>query len=643
MKIMSFNTQHCLNFYTRKIDFDIMADAINKCKPDIVGLNEMFNKGVSKEYTDQAAELSRLTGLKYHYFAEAINEDGDPYGNAILSRYPIIAAETIAIPDPNPKKYNGYYETRCILKVKLENGYTVLVSHFGLNPDEQENAVKTVIKNLEKEKCILMGDFNVKPQDAVLNPLREKLKDTADLFNKPLLSFPSDKPNRKIDYIFVTPDVKLLSADIPAIVASDHRPHTAEIDFNYVLEPNKKSEKVRNITATVCEDANGKHYVKVVFCANNDFDVIIKKKEITDYNRETDSSEFFDDIVPTDDDIIFDGKLERVNSYETYCDYDVEIDKIYAYFVTTHLKKDTYTGPAPVKVRDQYVFWSYDKITKEINDLQEFDGVKTVTVGETVNHRKLTAVCAGNTENAVALFGAVHPGEAGAELCIGVLKNILKNNPELLKKNGIIVLPSVNADIREKFAKGLPWYLRKNVNEVDLNRNFDSSWDKVEHGYGFSSDDSRSPTYRGMYPNSESETKAVVNLLDTFKPKVALSFHALSSITGDSMLCAEKGKEDAEYLKRVEKVVRLYKEGFRRAAGVPMNDRIIIPEGTSGSFIAYGYDKGILAFDLELHRGSGLDWLEGCKIDKTSRAILDECIEYHTEALVNLLKNFDTI
>ena len=229
MKLMSFNTQHCMNFITREIDFEVMAAAINKLNPDIVGLNEMFDDGPAEEYTNQAQELSMRTGLKYYYFAEALNEDGNPYGNAILSRYPIISAETIHIPDPNPKTGNRYYETRGMLKVKLENGYTVLVSHFGLNTDEQANGVKTAIENMEKEKTILMGDFNCKPNDSVLNPLRELMKDTADLFEKELLSYPSNNPEMKIDYIFVTRDVEIISADIPEIIASDHRPHIAEI------------------------------------------------------------------------------------------------------------------------------------------------------------------------------------------------------------------------------------------------------------------------------------------------------------------------------------------------------------------------------------------------------------------------------
>ncbi len=232
MKIMSFNTQHCLNFIEKKIDFQVMADAIKSFNPDIVGLNEMRDKGRDPQYDNQTSILSELTGMKHHYFAKAIEVDGEnPYGNALLSKLPILSSETIPVPDADPKTGSKYYETRCLLKAKLEGGITVLVIHFGLNPDEQKNAVNTVLENIEKEKCILMGDFNVTPENEVLKPIRKCMKDVADCFNKPLLSFPSDKPDKKIDYIFVSPDVEVISADIPGIIASDHRPHTATVNI----------------------------------------------------------------------------------------------------------------------------------------------------------------------------------------------------------------------------------------------------------------------------------------------------------------------------------------------------------------------------------------------------------------------------
>ena len=227
MKIMSFNTQHCLNFLEQKVDYEIMAKAILEVGADVVGLNEMFGEG---KYCEQVKELSSLTGMENYYFAKAIDDADGPYGNGILSKIPFKSVETIIIPDPNPKKPGGWYETRCVLKAELENGLRVLVTHFGLMDDEQENAQKTILGNIRDEKCILMGDFNIKPDNELLLPIRERLIDTAKGFCENKLSFPSDKPNIKIDYIFVSPDLKVVTADIPEIIASDHRPHIAEIE-----------------------------------------------------------------------------------------------------------------------------------------------------------------------------------------------------------------------------------------------------------------------------------------------------------------------------------------------------------------------------------------------------------------------------
>ena len=230
MKIMSFNTQHCLNYLTRKIDFEIMAKTILDEGADIVGLNEMRGIGVDPEYTAQTEELARLTKMEHYFFAPAINPENEGlYGNAFLSKIPILNAEIVMIPDPNPRRFVHCYETRCILKAQLEGGITVLVTHFGLNSDEQENAVKTVLEHIKPEKCILLGDFNVEPDSKLLTPIREKMVDTAKFFDEPKLSFPSDNPQIKIDYIFVSPDIEVVSADIPFIVASDHRPHTANV------------------------------------------------------------------------------------------------------------------------------------------------------------------------------------------------------------------------------------------------------------------------------------------------------------------------------------------------------------------------------------------------------------------------------
>ena len=232
MKIMTFNTQHMADYYgDNQVNFQKYADYVLTEAPDVLGLNEIRSSGQAWDYRNQTAHLAALTEMPYSYFAKAIiPSNRGPYGNALLSKLAIVEAKTIPIPDPEPKMFdNPDYETRCVLKAKLENGVTVLVSHFGLNPDEHEKAAATVLQHIEDEKCSLMGDFNVLPDSHILDPIRARMKDTADAFAVPLLSFPADAPDRKIDYIFVSPDIEVVSADIPALKLSDHRPYIAEL------------------------------------------------------------------------------------------------------------------------------------------------------------------------------------------------------------------------------------------------------------------------------------------------------------------------------------------------------------------------------------------------------------------------------
>ena len=124
------------------------------------------------------------------------------------------------------------FETRCIAKLVVDAGapLSVLSVHFGINRREQENASDTVCAEISDSRCILMGDFNVLPQSKILKPVRERMLDAADGRGN-MYTFPSNGPSMKLDYIFVSNDINVISADIPEIVASDHRPHTADLEL----------------------------------------------------------------------------------------------------------------------------------------------------------------------------------------------------------------------------------------------------------------------------------------------------------------------------------------------------------------------------------------------------------------------------
>ena len=206
------------------------ASVIKGEAPDIVSLNEV-GKRLPEGIKSHAGYVGEYCGMEWKFF-EAINIGGGPYGNAQLSKYPIREARTLHIPDA-PVTDKSYYEHRCIglSRIILPDGRTVKVinTHFGLAPGEHINAVKTVCAELDRtfDPVILMGDLNMTPDNPKMQPIYERLTSVNDI----LPTFPSDKPDRKIDYIFVSKEFKVLSVTVPRTEASDHAPFVAEVEF----------------------------------------------------------------------------------------------------------------------------------------------------------------------------------------------------------------------------------------------------------------------------------------------------------------------------------------------------------------------------------------------------------------------------
>lgn len=244
LKIMTYNicSGHDHNDYTPEnpnhgaltVDATRAGYVMKKHMPDIIGVNEVRGKGNIPEYAEQARQMGEVLG--YHYFfGPAIQFENGPYGNAILSRFPILHAEVIPIPDPEVKDEDAYYETRDIIKAELDvpGGMTVFVSHFGLAKSEEKNAVATLLDALKdvKGNVLFMGDLNMRPDNPILAPVFDVLNDTASIQAEPPMTFAWYNPDRKIDYIFTSKNIRTLDIEVPFEKTSDHMPYVANIEF----------------------------------------------------------------------------------------------------------------------------------------------------------------------------------------------------------------------------------------------------------------------------------------------------------------------------------------------------------------------------------------------------------------------------
>lgn len=231
LRVMTYNIASGYNLGNPPVkDYNFAAKVITDWAPDFCNLNEV-GKDLPKGVDSHAGYMARATGMADFYFAEAINIGGGPYGNALLSRTPINSPRTVHIPDA-PVVDDEYYEHRCFYTAYLklrDRTVRVIGSHFGLANGEHKNAVAAVAEELDREKLptVLMGDFNMTPANADLKPLYDRLRSVDDT----LYTFPSDVPDRKLDYIFVSPEFTVRKVYVPDTQASDHAPFIADLFF----------------------------------------------------------------------------------------------------------------------------------------------------------------------------------------------------------------------------------------------------------------------------------------------------------------------------------------------------------------------------------------------------------------------------
>jgi endonuclease/exonuclease/phosphatase family metal-dependent hydrolase len=214
-------------------NLDAVAEIINSLKPDLVALQEVDNKTGRAKGLDLTTELSRRTGMK-GIFGKAMDYDGGGYGEAVLSRHPVIETKNNLLPH-TPKA-----EPRAALEVHIELPGGVKMAFVGTHLDHQRDRsnrmmqAKRIVELYENYDLpiILAGDLNATPGSDPINLLSRQWSDAAQDNSQP--TFPSARPARRIDYIMYKPKDRWKVVEVRVIdekVASDHCPVFAVLEL----------------------------------------------------------------------------------------------------------------------------------------------------------------------------------------------------------------------------------------------------------------------------------------------------------------------------------------------------------------------------------------------------------------------------
>lgn len=246
---------------------ETISQEIKEWGAEIVFLQEIDFDSSRSHSINQAEYIAKKAG--YSYVAEAHSWDANyipfPYwpltnnfgrmqsGGAILSKFPITSHEVtlLAKPKSQPWWYNLFYLHRYIQKVTLtidDKDFNVINLHLeAFDKVDRELQVKNLVEKVKAENIDLVaGDFNMLPASAtkrskffnddeyendssfaimIQSGLSEVVPE--EIYKESeaqYFTFPAWAPDRRLDYIWFKPGLKMMKAEVLPSASSDHLP-----------------------------------------------------------------------------------------------------------------------------------------------------------------------------------------------------------------------------------------------------------------------------------------------------------------------------------------------------------------------------------------------------------------------------------
>lgn len=236
LRVLSYNIHKCIGGVDRRYEPARICEVIRKLDADVLMLQEV-DAGVARSKRDHQVEvLGEELGLPYRsWFPNVDVRGGGQYGNAILSRYPLIESSNIDLSIRFKKKRSALHAVLRVRHDDVDRTVHVYNMHLGLARYERKIQLQKFLDchpfaHLHHDTPVVVGgDLN-----DFYGGLGELLAPSGfrGIERRPL-TFPAWGPVRALDAIFVRGDVDFMrlsrcDSDL-ARRASDHRPLVAEV------------------------------------------------------------------------------------------------------------------------------------------------------------------------------------------------------------------------------------------------------------------------------------------------------------------------------------------------------------------------------------------------------------------------------
>ena len=236
LRVMSYNIHQ--GFGTSgALDLEAIAEVIEAESVDVVALQEISRGWLISGSVDTLIWLSQRLDMPYVWGPTA----DSVWGNAILSRYPLVDVEYHEMPNNSDLTLKRGF-IRAEINVDSQDAeqdaerIRLIATH--LHSYSAEGRIPQVQAILERwngqERTILLGDLNGQPEDTEIVALAEAgLKDAYDDSGASGSSYTyhTRNLNERIDYVWVSSDLIATDYSVRSSQASDHLPVAVTVDF----------------------------------------------------------------------------------------------------------------------------------------------------------------------------------------------------------------------------------------------------------------------------------------------------------------------------------------------------------------------------------------------------------------------------
>ena len=243
LRVLSYNIHKCIGGVDRRYRPERIAEVIRRLEADVLLLQEVDANASRSNRDHQVELLGDLVDMRYRtWFPNVDVRGGGHYGNAILSRYPLIESSNIDLSIRFKKKRSVLHGVIRVRHDDIDRTVHVYNMHLGLARFERRIQLRTFLdshpfSSLHHDTPVVVGgDLN-----DIYGRLGELLRPAGFRGSeKRPATFPAWGPVRALDAIFVRGSVDFLKlarceTDLSRR-ASDHRPLVADVRLHPVKQ-----------------------------------------------------------------------------------------------------------------------------------------------------------------------------------------------------------------------------------------------------------------------------------------------------------------------------------------------------------------------------------------------------------------------